>query len=79
MIGVLLGKAALKALTGYTQPSKQIAWFKRQLNIDPPVGRDGYPKVTQSVVDQATLAKGSPAAGQPAPATGSGPKWKVPA
>lgn len=81
MIGMILSAKALVALTGYKQPSKQIAWIKKHLGIDPPVGADGYAKVSQTVVDQAILNKTQPTAGQQVTNTpsGNGPKWKVPA
>lgn len=83
MIGMILSSAALKALTGYKQPSKQIAWLKRHLNLDPPIGADGYAKVSQAVIDQATLAKVNqqkqPDQPQSTQTKGAGPKWNVPA
>lgn len=81
MIGMILSSAALRALTGYKQPSKQIAWLKRHLNLDPPVGADGYAKVSQAVIDQATLAKinhpKQPDQDQASNVKGAGPKWTV--
>lgn len=77
MIGMILSSAALRALTGYKQPSKQIAWLKRH----PPVGADGHAKVSQAVIDQATLAKinqhKQPDQAQATHAKGAGPKWTV--
>lgn len=72
--------------TGYKQPSKQLEWFRRELGIDPPKGRDGYPTITQEVIDAATLAKrtnrllqGSVTTIKPAETAAQGPRWKVPA
>jgi len=72
--------------TGYRQPSKQAAWFRRELGIDPPKGRDGYPRITQDVVDAATLARrtdkllsGATTTIKPTEGPAQGPNWKIPA
>lgn len=73
-----LSKNDLYLLTGYMQPKKQIEWLRKELGIEPPIGKDGRPRVSQAVVDRATLARSSGAimSAQASPST-AGPKWKV--
>lgn len=86
MSGKPLTPLELKDRTGYAQPKRQAEWIRRELGIEPPIGADGYPKVTQEVIDQATLARrvGAPVGGtisasMPAKLAGPGPKWTIPA
>ncbi len=79
-MSVTLNREELEALTGYRAPKKQIEWLRKELGLEPPVGRDGRPRVSQAVIDQATIAK---RAGVPVPLAantqnfGAGPKWTV--
>jgi len=77
-MSLVLTREELKALTGYSNPGKQIDWFRRELGLEVPVGADGRPRVSQSVVDQATIARstGAMMLAQAAPKS-AGPKWKV--
>ena len=52
-----LKREQLEALTGYTQPSKQVEWVRKHLGIEPPLRRDGRPSISQEVVDAATLRR----------------------
>lgn len=69
----------LRLLTGYQYGKKQAEWLERELGLRVPVGKDGYPRVSQHVIDQATLARR--AAAQSADPTNithlgaTGPKW----
>lgn len=75
-----LTKEELHALTGYHQPRKQIEWLRKQLGLEPPIGADGRPRISQAVVDQATIARRIGVL-TPVPANtnsfGAGPKWTV--
>lgn len=73
-----LSKNDLYMLTGYMQPKKQVEWLRKELGIEPPIGADGRPRVSQAVVDQATLARSSGAMmSTQAAAKTAGPKWTV--
>ena len=80
MTNPALTREDLRALTGYSSPKKQAEWLRKELGLDPPIGADGRPRVSQAVIDQATIAKAS---GLPLPLAantqtfGSGPKWTV--
>lgn len=52
-----LKREQLEALTGYSQPSKQVEWVRKNLGIEPPLRRDGRPSISQEVVDAATLRR----------------------
>lgn len=56
-MSLALDSAALRDLTGYKIGSKQAAWIRAQLGIDPPMGADGRPRITEEVVNQAMLAR----------------------
>lgn len=73
-----LSKDDLYMLTGYMWPKKQIEWLRKELGIEPPIGADGRPRISQAVVDQATLARstGAMMTAQAKTST-AGPKWKV--
>lgn len=66
-MSIALDSAALRELTGYKIGSKQAAWLRAQLGIDPPMGADGRPRITEEVVNQAMLARkpGAAHTGQP--------------
>lgn len=78
MSNLTLSKNDLYLLTGYMQPKKQVEWLRKELGLEPPIGADGRPRVSQAVVDQATLARstGAMMLAQASPKT-AGPKWKV--
>lgn len=71
----MLDNDALFNLTGFKQGVKQAAWLRRELGLEPAMGRDGHPRVSQFVVDQAQLARraGAPAGGV---ASAPQPKWR---
>lgn len=75
-----LNKDELHTLTGYRQPRKQAEWLRKELGLEPPIGADGRPRVSQAVIDQATIARRT---GVLIPASantnsfGAGPKWTV--
>lgn len=78
MSNLTLSKNDLYLLTGYMQPKKQVEWLRKELGIEPPIGADGRPRVSQAVVDQATLARSSGAMmSTQATAKTAGPKWTV--
>lgn len=72
-MALALSSAELHALTGYKIGAKQRAWLKDQLGIDPPMGPDGRPRITEEVVNQAMLAK-LPASAQTQQPSNM-PKW----
>ncbi len=55
----ILDAKALHELTDYKIGSKQAAWIREQLGIEPPMGADGRPRITEEVVNQAMLARRS--------------------
>lgn len=63
----------LEELTGYKIGSKQCAWIRSELGLEPPKGADGRPRITKEVVDQAMLARkpGAEHTGQ----TSGQPNW----
>lgn len=63
----------LHKLTGYKIGSKQRAWLREQLGLEPAMGADGRPRVTEEVVNQAMLAR-RPGAAHTQPRTGQ-PNW----
>ena len=71
-MSLALDPAALYNLTGYKIGSKQAAWLRNQLGIEPPIGADGRPRITEEVVNQAMLAR-KPGAAHTAQPTG--PNW----
>lgn len=82
-----LKRDQLEALTGYTQPTKQVQWVRKHLGIEPPLRRDGRPSISQEVVDAATLRRqpASQVTGMPSDLTNvlmlpsaaaPGPKWR---
>lgn len=75
----VLSREALHALTGFRNPSKQVEWFRKELGLEPPIGADGRPRVSQAVVDQATLARsqGLKISSMQTPAHSEGPCWTV--
>lgn len=75
----VLSREALQALTGFRNPSKQVEWFRKELGLEPPIGADGRPRVSQAVVDQATLARsqGLKITAMQPPAQSEGPRWTV--
>lgn len=72
-MSLALDPDALYSLTGYKIGSKQAAWLRSQLGIEPPIGADGRPRITVEVVNQAMLAR-KPGAADTAPPTGK-PNW----
>jgi hypothetical protein len=72
-MSLALDRDALQDLTGYKIGAKQRAWLRDQLGIDPPMGPDGRPRITEEVVNQAMLAR-RPGAADTAPPTGK-PNW----
>jgi hypothetical protein len=56
-MSLALDPKELQALTGYKIGAKQREWLKNLLGFDPPMGADGRPKVTETVVNQAMLAR----------------------
>lgn len=70
---IALGPTELHELTGYKIGSKQCAWVRKQLGIEPPVGADGRPRITKEVVDRAMLARLPVAGHTDQPQTQ--PKW----
>lgn len=72
-MSIALTANELHELTGYKIGTKQCAWIRSQLGLDPPVGADGRPRVTKEVVDHAMLARrtGQPHTDQPS----DQPKW----
>lgn len=56
-MSLALDKSALFDLTGFKIGSKQAAWIREQLGIEPPMGADGRPRITEEVVNQAMLAR----------------------
>lgn len=66
-MSLALDRNALQDLTGYKIGAKQRAWLREQLGIDPPMGPDGRPRITEEVVNQAMLARrpGGVDTGQP--------------
>ena len=79
MAHVTLTPEDLHALTGYRQPRKQVEWLRSELGLEPPIGADGRPRVSQAVVDQATLARRTAAipANSPSNIFSPGPQWTV--
>ena len=56
-MSIALDRDALFNLTGYRIGAKQRAWLRDQLGIEPPMGADGRPRITEEVVNQAMLAR----------------------
>jgi hypothetical protein len=52
-----LDAIALQALTGYKHGSKQVQWVRDNLGLEPMVGADGRPRLTEHIVEQAALAR----------------------
>ena len=79
--GFNLTNEQLIAQTGYRQACKQIEWFRKELGIDPPIGADGRPRISQAVIDQATIARqaGVALSNMHTTTKAPGPKWSVPA
>lgn len=74
-----LDQKQLEGLTGYVQPKKQVEWLRKELSIDPPIGADGRARVSQAVIDKATLARrtGGTDAASGNSHQSTGPKWTV--
>jgi hypothetical protein len=61
----LLTAAELRALTGYRQHARQLAWLRDRLKIAPPLRADGLPVVSHAQVEAALAGKSTPASNSP--------------
>lgn len=57
-----LNEEELHALTGYQQPRKQIEWLRKELGLEPPIGADGRPRISQAMVDILKFVQAHPGA-----------------
>lgn len=64
---MLLTRDDLRELTGYRQPSRQLAWLAEHLRIKPPRRLDGLPVVSRAQVEAALSGARQEVT--------SGPKW----
>ena len=75
-----LDATALERLTGYRQPTRQARWVREQLGLEPMIGADGRPRLTEHIIEQAALARRVGRAQMPAPGGGVSlpfvPKWE---
>jgi hypothetical protein len=64
---MLLTRDDLRELTGYRQPSRQLAWLAEHLRIKPPRRVDGLPVVSRAQVEAALAGARN--------TVGTGPNW----
>lgn len=53
----LLDPTQLHALTGYRNGSRQAKWVRDNLGLEPLIGADGRPRLTEAMVEQAALQR----------------------
>lgn len=53
---MFLSESDIRELTGYIQPSKQVAWLRQQ-RIPFHTNRAGHPKVAQAVIEGRKLSE----------------------